>query len=108
MSYSRTVQPAPVPAHLMPDDLTVGLVSVGVDITHPSRSDLTLDLVAPSGVATRIYNGFGQGVDTAANLVDVLPATSALRGQAAQGTWYPCRLTAGWTTMSARARGCAS
>ena len=72
----------------VPDDVTVGIVSVGVDITHPSRGDLTLDLVAPSGVATRIYNGFGEGVDTAANLVEVLPATSALRGQAAQGTWY--------------------
>ena len=72
----------------VPDDITVGIVSVGVDLTHSSRSDLTLDLVAPSGVATRIYNGFGEGVDTAANLVEVLPATSALRGQAAQGTWY--------------------
>ena len=71
----------------VPDDVTVGTVSVGVDITHPFRSDLKIDLVAPSGVATTLYDGVRDGINPEANIVGELPVTTALQGQAAQGTW---------------------
>ena len=71
----------------VPDDVRVGTVSVGVEILHPSRGDLKIDLVAPSGVATTLYDGVQAGIDPQANLIDVLPATTALQGQAAQGVW---------------------
>ena len=71
----------------VPDDVTVGTVSVGVEIIHPSRGDLKIDLVAPSGVATTLYDGVQAGIDPQANLIDVLPATTALEDQAAQGVW---------------------
>ena len=71
----------------VPDDVTVGTVSVGVEILHPSRGDLKIDLVAPSGVATTLYDGVQTGIHPQANLIDVLPATTALQGQEAQGVW---------------------
>ena len=71
----------------MPDDVTVGLVTVSVAITHPARSDLTIDVVAPSGVGTTIYDGSDTGIPAERNLIETLPATPALRGQNAQGTW---------------------
>ena len=70
----------------VPDDVRVGTVSVGVEILHPSRGDLKIDLVAPSGVATTLYDGVQAGINPEANLI--LPATTALQGQAAQGVWY--------------------
>ncbi len=70
----------------VPDDVRVGTVSVGVEIIHPSRRDLKLDLVAPSGVVTTLYDGVQAG-SPAANLIEVLPTTAALQGQAAQGVW---------------------
>ena len=72
----------------VPDDVTVGIVEVGVDITHPFRSDLKIDLVAPSGVATTLYDGVRDGINPAANIVEALPVTTALQGQPAQGTWH--------------------
>ena len=72
----------------VPDDVTVGTVEVGVDITHPFRSDLKIDLVAPSGVATTLYDGVRDGINPAANIVEALPVTTALQGQPAQGTWH--------------------
>ena len=73
----------------VPDDVRVGTVSVGVEIIHPSPGDLKIDLVAPSGVATTLYDGVQAGFfpAAAANLIEVLPATTALQGQAAQGVW---------------------
>ena len=71
----------------VPEDVTVGAVSVGVEIIHPSRGDLKIDLVAPSGVATTLYDGVEAGINPQANLIDVLPATTELQGQAAQGVW---------------------
>ncbi|MYB70489.1 MAG: hypothetical protein F4X75_18560, partial [Gemmatimonadetes bacterium] len=71
----------------VPDDVWVGTVSVGVEIIHPSRRDLKIDLVAPSGVFTTLYDGAQAGAYGEANLIDVLPTTTALQGQAAQGEW---------------------
>ena len=71
----------------VPEDVTVGTVAVAVDITHPFKSDLKIDLVAPSGVVTTLYDGVQTGINPEANLVGELPVTTALQGQAAQGTW---------------------
>ena len=71
----------------VPDDVMVGSVSVAVDITHPSRGDLKIDLVAPSGVVVPLYNGIRRGVDLADNITGTIATTDALQGQRAQGTW---------------------
>ena len=71
----------------VPDSVMVGTVSVGVDLTHPFRSDLKIDLVAPSGVATTLYDGIRDGINPEDNILERLPVTDALQGQAAQGTW---------------------
>ena len=71
----------------VPDSVMVGTVSVGVDLTHPFRSDLKIDLVAPSGVATTLYDGVRGGINPEDNILERLPVTDALQGQAAQGTW---------------------
>ena len=71
----------------VPDEVTVGSVSVAVDITHPSRGDLKVELVAPSGVVTTLYDGVRSGINPEANLVGALPIATQLQGQAAQGTW---------------------
>ena len=71
----------------VPDSVTVGTVSVGVDLTHPFRSDLKIDLVAPSGVVTTLYDGVRDGINPEDNILERLPVTDALQGQAAQGTW---------------------
>ena len=71
----------------VPDDVRVGTVSVSVDITHPFKSDLKIDLVAPSGVVTTLYDGVGDGINPEANLVGAWPVTTALQGQRAQGIW---------------------
>ena len=71
----------------VPHDVTVGAVAVAVDITHPSSSDLKVELVAPSGVATTLYNGTRSGIGSEANLTGTIATTDALQGQAAKGTW---------------------
>ena len=71
----------------VPDDVTVGSVAVAVDITHPFKSDLKIDLVAPSGVATTLYDGVQDGINPEANITGTLATTDALQGQAAKGTW---------------------
>ena len=71
----------------VPDDVTVGTVSVAVDITHPFKSDLKIDLVAPSGVAATLYDGIRAGINPEANIVGELPMSTELQGQAAKGTW---------------------
>ena len=71
----------------VPDAVTVGSVSVAVDITHPSRGDLKVELVAPSGVVTTLYDGVRNGINPEAHLVGALPIATQLQGQAAQGTW---------------------
>ena len=64
----------------VPDSVTVGTVSVGVDLTHPFRSDLKIDLVAPSGVATTLYDGVRDGINPEDNILERLPVTDALQG----------------------------
>ena len=71
----------------VPHDVTVGAVAVAVDITHPSSSDLKVELVAPSGVATTLYDGVREGINPEANLVGELPVSTELQGQRAKGTW---------------------
>ena len=71
----------------VPHDVTVGSVAVAVDITHPSSSDLKVELVAPSGVATTLYNGTRSGIGSEANITGTIATTDALQGQAAKGTW---------------------
>ena len=71
----------------VPHDVTVGSVAVAVDITHPFRGDLKIDLVAPSGVATTLYNGTRSGIGSGANITGTIVTTDALQGQAAKGTW---------------------
>ena len=71
----------------VPDDVMVGTVSVGVDLTHPFKSDLKIDLVAPSGVVTTLYDGVRDGINPEDNILERLPVKDALQGQAAQGTW---------------------
>ena len=71
----------------VPHDVTVGSVAVAVDITHPSSSDLKVELVAPSGVATTLYDGVREGINPEANLVGELPVSTELQGQRAKGTW---------------------
>ena len=71
----------------VPHDVTVGAVAVAVDITHPSSSDLKVDLVAPSGVATTLYNGTRSGIGSEANITGTIATTDALQGQAAKGIW---------------------
>ena len=71
----------------VPHDVTVGSVAVAVDITHPSSSDLKIELVAPSGVATTLYDGVREGINPEANLVGELPVSTELQGQRAKGTW---------------------
>ena len=71
----------------VPHDVTVGSVAVAVDITHPSSSDLKIELVAPSGVATTLYDGVREGINPEANLVGELPVSTELQGQPAKGTW---------------------
>ena len=71
----------------VPHDATVGAVAVVVDITHPSSSDLKIELVAPSGVATTLYDGVREGINPEANLVGELPVSTELQGQRAKGTW---------------------
>ena len=71
----------------VPHDVTVGSVAVAVDITHPFRGDLKIDLVAPSGVATTLYDGVREGINPEANLVGELPVSTELQGQRAKGVW---------------------
>ena len=71
----------------VPDDVTVGSVAVAVDITHPFRGDLKIDLVAPSGVATTLYHGTRSGIGSEANITGTIATTDALQGQAAKGIW---------------------
>ena len=71
----------------VPHDVTVGSVAVAVDITHPFRGDLKIELVAPSGVATTLYDGVREGINPEANLVGELPVSTELQGQPAKGTW---------------------
>ena len=71
----------------VPHDVTVGAVAVAVDITHPSSSDLKVELVAPSGVATTLYDGVREGINPEANLVGELPVSTELQGQRAKGVW---------------------
>ena len=71
----------------VPHDVMVGSVAVAVDITHPSSSDLKIDLVAPSGVATTLYNGTRSGIGSGANITGTIVTTDALQGQAAKGIW---------------------
>ena len=71
----------------VPHDVTVGSVAVAVDITHPFRGDLKVELVAPSGVATTLYDGVREGINPEANLVGELPVSTELQGQRAKGTW---------------------
>ena len=71
----------------VPHDVMVGSVAVAVDITHPSSSDLKVELVAPSGVATTLYDGVREGINPEANLVGELPVSTELQGQPAKGTW---------------------
>ena len=71
----------------VPHDVMVGSVAVAVDITHPSSSDLKIELVAPSGVATTLYDGVREGINPEANLVGELPVSTELQGQRAKGTW---------------------
>ena len=71
----------------VPNDLTVGSVAVVVDITHPSSSDLKVELVAPSGVATTLYDGTRSGIGSEADITGTIVTTDALQGQAAKGTW---------------------
>ena len=72
----------------VPDDVTVGTVAVEVDITHSFKSDLKIDLVAPSGVVTTLHDGVAQGVNPEDNIVGTLPTTDSLQGQSARGTWH--------------------
>ncbi len=72
----------------VPDDVTVGTVAVEVDITHSFKSDLKIDLVAPSGVVTTLYDGVVKGINPDDNIVGTLPATDSLQGQSARGTWH--------------------
>ena len=72
----------------VPHDVTVGSVAVAVDITHPFRGDLKIDLVAPSGVATTLYNGTRSGSGSEANITGTIATTDALQGQPAKGTWH--------------------
>ena len=71
----------------VPHDVTVGSVAVAVDITHPSSSDLKVELVAPSGVATTLYDGVREGINPEADITGTIVTTDALQGQAAKGTW---------------------
>ena len=71
----------------VPHDVTVGSVAVAVDITHPSSSDLKIELVAPSGVATTLYDGTRSGIGSEADITGTIVTTDALQGQAAKGTW---------------------
>ena len=71
----------------VPHDVMVGSVAVAVDITHPFRGDLKIELVAPSGVATTLYDGVRDGINPEANLVGELPVSTELQGQRAKGTW---------------------
>ena len=71
----------------VPHDLMVGSVAVVVDITHPSSSDLKVELVAPSGVATTLYDGTRSGIGSEADITGTIVTTDALQGQAAKGTW---------------------
>ena len=71
----------------VPHDVTVGSVAVVVDITHPSSSDLKVELVAPSGVATTLYDGTRSGIGSEADITGTIVTTDALQGQAAKGTW---------------------
>ncbi|MDE0243323.1 MAG: proprotein convertase P-domain-containing protein [Candidatus Kaiserbacteria bacterium] len=71
----------------VPNDVIVGSVNVSLDITHPFRSDLVVDLVAPSGATVTLFDGVREGIDPTDNLVGPLPATTELQGQRAQGTW---------------------
>ena len=72
----------------VPDDVTVGTVAVEVDITHSFKSDLKIDLVAPSGVVTTLHDGVATGINPEDNIVGTLPATDSLQGQSARGTWH--------------------
>ena len=71
----------------VPHDVMVGSVAVAVEITHPSSSDLKVELVAPSGVATTLYNGTRSGIGSEANITGTIATTDALQGQAAKGIW---------------------
>ena len=71
----------------VPHDVMVGSVAVAVDITHPSSSDLKVELVAPSGVATTLYDGTRSGIGSEADITGTIVTTDALQGQAAKGTW---------------------
>ena len=71
----------------VPHDVTVGSVAVAVDITHPSSSDLKVELVAPGGVATTLYDGTRSGIGSEADITGTIVTTDALQGQAAKGTW---------------------
>ena len=71
----------------VPDDVRVGTVSVGMEIIHPARRDLKVDLVAPSGVVLRLYADAAAGSHPKANLITATSASPALLGQRAQGVW---------------------
>ncbi|TWP53987.1 S8 family serine peptidase [Lentzea tibetensis] len=57
-------------------------LKVGVDIKHPYRGDLVIDLVAPDGTTYRLKNSSG---DSADNVITTFPVDAS--SEVANGTW---------------------
>lgn len=67
----------------------VGSVKVAVEVSHPYRGDLQVDLVAPSGARARLHNRGGGGADDLKATYDLTnaPGLGAFNGTGIEGAW---------------------
>ena len=77
-----------VPLELPPES-PANSISVSVEITHPFRNDLTVDLTSPIGKTARLRDGGGAWID---NLKETWSSDShaglaGLTGMNGEGTW---------------------
>ena len=77
----------------VPADITIEAVFLGISITHPNISHITVDLISPSGTELRLHGGEATG----RNLVTVYGALvepegpgslNDFIGEPAMGNWY--------------------
>jgi subtilisin-like proprotein convertase family protein/subtilisin family serine protease len=73
----------------VPRAVTIGTISVDVDITHTFRGDLRVVLTSPTGVQAVLHNRGGGGADNLVATYDATttPALAALTGTSGGGEW---------------------
>lgn len=75
----------------VPDSLTVGSISVGVNITHPYKGDLVVTLIGPDNTSAILHNRTGSSADNVITTYAVATAPaqalSAFSGKNTSGAW---------------------